>query len=413
MFKGEYGGLKAPYSFVFHSLLIPDMKSLNILTEAEAHIEQLIIYQRAPGHVFHNLKYRKAFIKECKKLLEQANLKENTQLLVLLAACFKDISRGIKEGPLAESSFKLLEDFLKTYDFSPEQLKKLKTLLFGERQKEAEWILAANILHDAEWAFAGKKKFFKKAKLFLMESKNLSDRPIEERLWYKKLMDSLLQNRFLTPWAIDWYTKRKNKNLLKLKSYIKNLKKKHKRFKAGKDFGRGIDTAYRVTLKNHIDLSRIADGKANMIISINALILSILITGLTAGLSIDSFSQGISFEKIIPILVLLLASLLATGFAVFSAVPNINSLKEFTPDDLEKENMLFFGNFLSIEESKFVSFFRGLRTDQGKLYDNLSRDLYGLGKVLRKKYQLLGISYRVFIVGLVGSFLSFLFVQVL
>ncbi|MEL6253187.1 MAG: Pycsar system effector family protein [Bacteroidota bacterium] len=389
------------------------MISSNILAAAEAHVEHLIIYKRVSGYVFHNLKFRKAFIKECKKLLKQANLKENTRKCVILAACFKDISRGIKEGPLTENSIQLLYTFLKPYNFSQEQLKQLKTLLEGQTQKDPEWILANNILHDAEWAFSGKKKFFKKVKLLLLESKNLSDRPIEERLWYKELMESLLHNRFLTPWAIDWYTKRKNKNLLKLKSYIKNLRSQHKRFKAGKDFGRGIDTAYRITLKNHTDLSRIADGKANMIISINTLILSVLITGLTAGLSMDSFSEGIKLQKYIPIIVLLLSSLLATTFAVFSAVPTINSLKEFSHKDMDKENMLFFGNFLSIEESRFVNYFRGLRTDQEKLYDNLSRDLYGLGKVLRKKYRLLGISYRVFIVGLVGSFLSFLFVQIL
>ncbi|MDW3651867.1 MAG: DUF5706 domain-containing protein [Bacteroidia bacterium] len=389
------------------------MISLNILPEAETHVEKLIINKRAPGHVFHNLKFRKVFIKESKKLLKRANLKEETSNLLMLAACFKDISRGIKEGSLVENSIQMLETFLAPYDCSPEQIKQLKALLSGEIQKDPEWILASNILHDAEWAFAGKKKFFKKVDLLLLECKNLTSRPIEERLWYKELMKRLLHNRFLTPWAIDWYTKRKNKNLLKLKSFIKNLKKEHKRFKAGKDFGRGIDTAYRITLKNHTDLSRIADGKANMIISINTLILSVLITGLTAGLSIDSFSQGINFPNYIPVIILLLSSLLATTFAVFSAVPTINSLKEFSPGDMDRENMLFFGNFLSIEENKFVNYFRGLRTDQEKLYDNLSRDLYGLGKVLRKKYHLLGISYRVFIGGLIGSFLSFLVVQLI
>ena len=51
-----------------------------------------------------------------------------------------------------------------------------------------------------------------------------------------------------------------------------------------------------------------------------------------------------------------------------------------------------------------------LMQDSNRLYDNMARDIHGLGKVLTKKYQLLRISYNVFMIGLVLSVLSFIVV---
>ena len=93
----------------------------------------------------------------------------------------------------------------------------------------------------------------------------------------------------------------------------------------------------------------------------------------------------------------------------FSALPKVAG-EEFTKEDVKqhKVSLLFFGNFLRISKPKFVSHLRDLKKDQELLYDDLSRDLYNLGGVLQKKYRLLNISYRIFIGGLVASFIAFL-----
>jgi len=170
-----------------------------------------------------------------------------------------------------------------------------------------------------------------------------------------------------------------------------------------------VDTIYRVTLRNHINLSSIADGKANMIISINTLVLSILITAGSAGFSLSKTSIQENLAYIIPVLILMLTSLLAITFAVFSAIPKVSG-QDFTEEDVKqhKVSLLYFGNFLKLEKSEFVSYLRDLKEDQEVLYDDLSRDLYNLGLVLRKKYRLLTYAYRTFVGGLVLSFLVFL-----
>jgi len=46
---------------------------------------------------------------------------------------------------------------------------------------------------------------------------------------------------------------------------------------AKKGPGRGVETMYRSAYRNHINLSSIADNKANMMISINTIIMSLII----------------------------------------------------------------------------------------------------------------------------------------
>lgn len=58
----------------------------------------------------------------------------------------------------------------------------------------------------------------------------------------------------------------------------------------------------------------------------------------------------------------------------------------------------------------YVAGLEELMQDSNRLYDNMARDIHGLGKVLAKKYRLLRISYNVFMIGLILSVLSFIVV---
>ena len=76
-------------------------------------------------------------------------------------------------------------------------------------------------------------------------------------------------------------------------------------------------------------------------------------------------------------------------------------------------NMLYFGNFLQIDKELFIGYLNDLKADQNRLYEDLGRDLYNLGLVLRKKYYLLSISYNIFVGGLVLSVLSFIIIYLI
>ena len=145
-----------------------------------------------------------------------------------------------------------------------------------------------------------------------------------------------------------------------------------------------------------------ADNKANIMISINSIILSILMTVLTR--KFDDYPN-----LIIPALFLTLTSLLTIVFAVLATRPNVSSGK-FTSDDIlnKRTNLLFFGNFHSMDLGDYEWGMKEMMKDKDYLYSSLIRDIYFLGIVLGKKYKLLRISYTVFMYGFVVSILSFL-----
>ena len=111
--------------------------------------------------------------------------------------------------------------------------------------------------------------------------------------------------------------------------------------------GRGIETMYRATYRNHINLSSIADAKANMMISINAIIMSVIITIVGSGFTFSGleFYQYIRFT--VPMTILLISSLISVVFAVLSARPNVTK-KNVSEQKIreKKSSILFFGNFV-------------------------------------------------------------------
>ncbi|MEJ2006303.1 MAG: DUF5706 domain-containing protein, partial [Cyclobacteriaceae bacterium] len=212
--------------------------------------------------------------------------------------------------------------------------------------------------------------------------------------------------------AKERFDKRRAKNIEEQRESIVKAGKLTVRKKSGKEFGRGIDTLYRSNYRNHINFSSIADGKANMMISINTILISVIVTFSGASLSVEGFIIE-RFRYTIPILVLLLGSLCSVLFAILSARPKVTT-REVNMDEVKdnKISLLYFGNFLGIPLEDFIAYLQELKMDQERLYDSMSIDLYNLGIVLREKYRLLSISYNIFMIGLTVSVLAFIIIFV-
>lgn len=176
----------------------------------------------------------------------------------------------------------------------------------------------------------------------------------------------------------------------------KHKKRKKKKSKvSGIGTSRGIETMFRTSYRVHMDLSSLADTKANIMISINGLIISI---------TLASVAPRISLNPVLlwPTSVLVIGCLLALVYAVLAARPRVSS-KALTLEDIKENsaNLLFFGNFVNMSEDDFVEGMKDLMLDTDHLYTNMVRDLYGLGQVLKRKFEMLRVSYNLFMVALV------------
>jgi len=165
---------------------------------------------------------------------------------------------------------------------------------------------------------------------------------------------------------------------------------------------RGVETMFRTSYRTHLDLSTLADNKANIMISINGIIISILLASIYPRIVDNRF-------LLLPTAVLLVFCLLSLVYAVLAARPRVTR-REATLEDVRqgKANILFFGTFTTMREEEFLEGMEELIQDPGQTYRNMIRDIYGLGSVLETKYRLLRTSYTVFMLGLILGVVLFL-----
>ena len=174
-----------------------------------------------------------------------------------------------------------------------------------------------------------------------------------------------------------------------------------KKKKKGKGGGRkavsGIQTMFRVTYQNHIELSQLADNKANMLISINGLMTTVLAAVLAPRLEDASW-------LLTPAIVLLIGCVPSLVFAVLALRPRLSR----TPVTVEQVranagNLLFFGQFSSMPLEDFNESMHALIDNPRLLQDHLIRQLWLMGQSLRQKYRFLQIAYALFLVGVGGA----------
>jgi len=282
----------------------------------------------------------------------------------------------------------------------------------------------------------GKKIYWERSGRIREELTLTQNKMMSEPDWIDFELDFLEKQKYHTFVAQQLYDARKQKHITQLKKLnlrlhpedqdlineIALLEKKKKKKKKGKKtpvttaqkialenasdinqfkLGRGVETMYRTAYRTHVNLSSIADNKANIMLSINAIIISITISTL-----VPSFDAN---KKLIyPTIILLAVCLGSIIFATLSTRPKITEGK-VTRDDIlkRKSNLLFFGNFYNM---KLVDFDWGMMEmikDSDFLYSSMTRDLYYLGIVLAKKYKYLRYCYSIFMYGLIASVIAF------
>jgi len=182
----------------------------------------------------------------------------------------------------------------------------------------------------------------------------------------------------------------------------KDLKLTPKKTKKKKGSARNIETFYRNAYRTQLDLTGLADMKANIMISINGLIITAIIA--TEGLL--TFSH--SYLKFLPVL-LLVVSILSMIFAMLAAKPRVANLHVTEEDMLNGEaSLLYFNNFLSLTEEQYADAMYNVIEDTENIYRMMSKHIYNLGAVLSRKYSLLRISYSIFLGGIILTGLLFI-----
>jgi hypothetical protein len=170
----------------------------------------------------------------------------------------------------------------------------------------------------------------------------------------------------------------------------------------GPGTARGVETMFRSAYRVQMELTALADNKANMMISINGIIISIIIAAVSPKLDANPW-------LILPSTVFLLGTLISIVLSILAARPRI-STQRITLEDLanSKGNILFFGNFANLSREHFQEGMLELMEDRQVMYETMIDNIYGIGSVLRTKFALLKVAYTSFMLALVLGVMSFI-----
>ncbi len=397
----------------------------SLLLEVEAYVTNFISEQVPKEYAYHDIQHTASVVTDAKEICEKFDLSEHDEEILLLAAWFHDT--GYDKGAMnhEERSAKYAREYLSSQGYDEGDLQRIETCILATKMPHQPKTLLERIICDADFGHVGQKVYWERCSKVRQEMALTKKLIMTDQEWVDFELNFMEMHQFHTPIAQQLYNERKQKHIRQLHkqkarlnphaaytidgiSNMVNPEKKKKRKKKNtksdikeNNLGRGVETMYRTTYRTHVNLSSIADNKANIMLSINAIVISITLSVLTPRF-------GDNPKLIFPTLVLLSVCLLAVIFATLSTRPKITEGK-FTVEDIKakRSNLLFFGNFYNMKMEDFHWGMMEMIKDPDFLYSSMTRDLYYLGVVLAKKYRYLRICYGIFMYGLIVAVLTF------
>ncbi len=387
------------------------MNKLNqILPEVETYVTELLTTDWPEGLVYHNIDHTRRVVKQAEIIGSHENLNDEEMDLVKIAAWFHDVGYLRKYKDHEEVSIQIATEFLNGKGVGKEYVEQITECIRATVVPQYPTDKISEVLCDADMMHVGMKKYPDIIKKLRTEWKNMGVKSLSNKKFKKSSIKALLDHKFHTAYCQVELSKVKDQNIRNLVTELESdndssVKEVEESKKAKlKKYSRGADSMLRLTARNQISLSSIADNKSNILISLNGIIIS-----LGLALLVRKFEERPEF--IIPTLIFLAFSLVTIVLAILSTRPYVSSGKLNSQDVKQKKvNLLFFGNFYKMDIHEYEKSVEEMFNDDPYLYTAMIRDQYYLGKVLARKYKLLRLTYGVFMVGLIVSVVSFILV---
>jgi hypothetical protein len=384
---------------------------MSILQKAKNYVEILFKDKLSSVYFYHNFIHTAYTVNKAEEIMKNTPVSEEDQEKVLVALWFHDT--GYIECALnhEERSVEVMKAFLHQENYPENYIADVEKLILATKIHYEPQNLLEKIVKDADFSHFAGHDYSDISDALRKEWELTNVRCFSNEEWNAGNLD-MLKNKhtFYTDYAKENWEPLKKKNIKKIEKKLEKEEEKKENKKESAEgkkekekSDRSVDTLFRVTLNNHTRLSDIADSKANILLSVNAIIISVCLSVLVPKLDAPKNSH-----LILPSFILLLSSVLTIIFAILSTKPNVTKTT-FTSQDItnRKVNLLFFGNFQQMLFDDYHNAMKDLIKDRDYIYDSMVKDLYYLGKVLNRKYKLLSITYKIFMAGIIISVLSF------
>ena len=356
------------------------------------------------SYIYHNYQHTHYVVSKIEEIMLSENLTDEDKEIVLLAGWFHDIGYTIEKAKHEDHSMSIAKKYLEEHHYDTAKMTQVLTCINATKLHERPNSKLEEIVSDADFAHLADTNYEDISENLRLEFANTNCGTFSNGTWIEENIKIFNNKKYYTKHANLNWNPIKNENL---KALHKQLKKHNKKPKEKTDSNnrseRSVDTLFRVTLKNHITLSDIADTKANILLSVNAIIISMALSNL-----IPKFDNPSNAFLIYPTIIFVIFSVVSMMLSVIATRPSVTSGK-FTKEDIanKKVNLLFFGNFHKMTLPEFEGGITQVMNDKDYLYSSMSKDLYYLGIVLARKYRILRWTYSIFMIGIIVSVIAF------
>ena len=323
----------------------------SIIDRTDQFVSTLLEEKLPKTCIYHNYVHAKRVYKSTKEIAEHSNLNDSDMNVILIAALLHDIGYVYGSEDHEANSVKIARPFLEGENLSQGDIAKIEQAIMATKMEAEPKTLLDKILRDADASYFA-KEYFEEASEYLRQELKIQDianYSIDQ--WRSCNIEMFTRmHHYYTPYAISHWKPVKESNLSKMLEAQKKRKKTKKKEKLKlkiKDESpeKGVQSMFRITLRNHIKLSDIADTKANILLSVNAIIISLSLANL-----IPKLDNPSNAYLIYPTVTLVVFSVISMSLSVLATRPNVTTGK-FTRDDVvqKKVNLLFFGATVQVD----------------------------------------------------------------
>ena len=397
-----------------------------LITKARELAESTLAKKAFEKHNFHNIQHTQEVVHAAILIAEKSELTDDERECVIIAAWLHDI--GYEQGSQNHEAVAsaAARTMMEQAGASVQMIDTVVEAIEATKMPQQPKSIVSKVLCDADLFHLSTEKCDENGFKLREEWKSLGFKDMKDDEWMQFNLQFMESHSYHTTYGQTVLEDGKKKNIKRLRKVLQGkdleqkstddwqpkdqkglqteLEKVREKLKKAKKAKpeRGIETMFRTTSHNHILLSEMADNKANILITINSIILSVVVSVLIRKLEENP-------RLLIPTLLLVAVCLATTVLAILSTRPIVNQ-GTFTREDIhsKRTNLLFFGNFFGMRIDDYEWGMKEMMKDSEYLYGSLIKDIYFLGKVLGRKYKYLRLAYNVFMYGFVIAILSFL-----
>jgi hypothetical protein len=366
---------------------------------------------------FHHYNRTMNIVRNCDALAVNMDMGKQESKLAHLAAWFLELGYSKDYHHYQKRSVELAKDYFKTKGLDDVQLEKIEECILSTRIPQQPVSAISQLVCDASMYHLAEKDAAQHADALRAEFEAVAKMQFSDEEWLNENIKMISNHFYFTTGGRELFQKRKDKTLAAFQAKRELLHALQKEssetvvtpvlsdkkavFEEEIKLERGVESFFRITERRHMDLSTKAHDKASLLISVNSIVMSIVLSVLITKLEENRY-------LLFPTLLLVITGAVTIVFAIISTKPRIigGGSKNRSEDD--ELNLLFFGDFAKLSLTEYKKAMKETYKNRTELYDSLSRDIYYQGIVLKWKFKYINIAYNIFMYGFIITIITFI-----